>query len=520
VAEAKTAHEAKTLTPGPSILLADRDQKSLVLLRDQLKTRGFTVKAVSDGSKALEIAIMDVPDLLIVGMDLPFIPVTKFTQILRSNPRTDKTPIIFFGENEQALDEIKTVKDSFVSKPIDLRHLTAEIDRILGRIKKVEEVYSGEKEISGSLTQIPLVDLFQVLTLNRREGKLIVKKNEGEICQVFLKDGMIVNAVINETEGEKALFRSLTWKEGKFEFIPIHVKAQARITAPTGKLLMEGMRQADELGRLTHLLPDPEVNISMKAERDTLPLGLRPIIQEVLLLLEFYNRIQDIVDHCSFPDYEVYRSLHSLLRKGIIAVDAQGPSAPSREISILGPEELQGLKQQGIEWMRVILFAPLVEGAKIFLQALAGLPEFRREEGVAVELKPGTLPLGSLGQVRLNDNLTIQVTLLPTEAEFRPLWQSVSTDTIGAILLLPPEIEHHLHDLLVVREFLTQLRFGPRQEEIHILNVSEEKERVKLMMQKSQLSSSFPEAGEAVFLTPAKPASTRQIFNQLLKPKT
>ncbi|MDD5225251.1 MAG: DUF4388 domain-containing protein [bacterium] len=517
--EVKIAHEAKTASAGPSILLADRDQKSLVWLRDQLKARGFTVKAVQDGSKALEIAIMDVPDLLIAGTDLPFIPISKFVEILRSNPRTDKTPIIFIGENEQALDEIKTIKDSFVSKPIDLRHLTAEIDRILGRIKKVEEVYSGEKEISGSLTQIPLVDLFQVLTLNRREGKLIVRKNENEICQVFLKDGMIVNAVINETEGEKALFRSLTWKEGKFEFIPIHVKNQARITAPTGKLLMEGMRQADELDRLSRLLPDPEANISLKVERENLPLGLRPIIQEVLLLLEFYNRIQDIVDHCSFPDYEVYRSIHSLIRKGIIAVDAQTPSAPSREISILGPEELQDLKQKGIEWMRILLFAPLVEGVKIFLQALAGLPEFRLEEGAAFELKPGALPLGSLGKIRLNDNLTIQVTLLPTEAEFRPLWQSVSQDTAGAILLLPPEIEHHLKDLTVVREFLTQLRFGPQQEEINILNVSEEKERVKLMMQKSKLSSSFPEAGDPVFLTSAKPASTRQIFHQLLKPK-
>ncbi len=518
--EAKTAREAKTISLGPSILLADQDQKSLVQLRDQLKARGFEVKAVQDGSKALEIAIIDTPDLLIVGTDLPFIPVAKFTEILRSNPRTDKTPIIFIGENEQALDEIKTVKDSFVPKPIDLRHLVAEIGRILGRIKKVEEVYSGEKEISGSLTQIPLVDLFQVLTLNRREGKLIVKKNESEICQVFLKDGMIINAVINETEGEKALFRALTWKEGKFEFIPIQVKTQTRITAPTGKLLMEGMREADELERLSRLLPDSEATLSVKAERETLPLGLRPIIQEVLLLLDFYNRLQDIVDHCSFPDYEVYRAIHSLIRKGIIAVDAQVASTPSREVSILGPEELQGLKQKGIEWMRVLIFAPQVEGVKVFLQALAGLPEFHLENGVASQLKPGTLPLGSLGKISLHDNLIIQLTVLPTEAEFRPLWQSVSPDTVGAILLLPAELEHHLQDLRVVREFLTQLRFGPQKEEIHILNVSEEKDRVKLMMQKSQLSSSFPEAGEPVFLIPAKPASTRQIFQQLLKPKT
>lgn len=518
--EMKITRDLKPPTLGPVILLADRDQKSLIQLREQLKTHGYQVKAVQDGVKALETAIIDTPNLVILGIDLPFIPAHKFCEIIRSNPRTDKTPIIFIGENEQAIDEIKTIKDSFVPKPIDLRQITAEIDRILGRIKKVEEVYSGEKEIAGSLTQIPLVDLFQVLTLNRREGQLLVKKNENEICQVFLKEGMIINAVINETEGEKALFRALTWKEGKFEFIPIHVTTQTRIASPTGKLLMEGMRQADELERLSRFLPDPEANLSLKAERESLPLGLRPIIQEVLLLLEFYNQVQDIVEHCSFPDYEVYRSIHSLLRKGIIAVDSKPAPAPSREISILEPDEIQRLKQKGIEWMRVLLFSPLVEGVKVFVQALAGLPEFRLEEGIAFEFKPGTLPLGSLGKLRLNESLTIQLTTLPTDPEFRPLWQSISSDTFGAFLLLPPEIEHHLGDLRVVREFLTQLRFGPGHEEIRILILGEEKDQAKLAAQKSKLISAFPEAGETFFLSPARQSSTRELFYQILKPRS
>jgi hypothetical protein len=247
---------------------------------------------------------------------------------------------------------------------------------------------------------------------------------------------------------------------------------------------------------------------------------LRPIIQEVLLLLEFYNRVQDIVEHCSFPDYEVYRSIHSLLRKGIIAVDVKPAPAPSREISILEPEKIQGLKQKGIEWMRVLLFSPLVEEIKVFIQALAGLPEFRLEEGIAFEFKPGTLPLGSLGKLRLDESLTIQLTALPTDPEFRPLWQSISWDTFGAFLLLPPEIEHHLGDLRVVRQFLTQLRFGPGQEEIRILIVGEEKDRAKLAAQKPKLISAFPEAEETFFLSPARQSSARELFRQLLKPKS
>jgi hypothetical protein len=85
---------------------------------------------------------------------------------------------------------------------------------------------------------------------------------------------------------------------------------------------------------------------------------------------------------------------------------------------------------------------------------------------------------------------------------------------------LPPEIEHHLGDLRVVREFLTQLRFGPGHEEIRILILGEEKDQAKLAAQKSKLISAFPEAGETFFLSPARQSSTRELFYQILKPRS
>ena len=47
--------------------------------------------------------------------------------------------------------------------------------------------------------------------------------------------------------GEKALFRLLSWPGGRFSFVPSRRAASATLSASTDSLLMEGMRQGDEL---------------------------------------------------------------------------------------------------------------------------------------------------------------------------------------------------------------------------------------------------------------------------------
>ena len=503
----------------PRILIADPDQRVLISLRDHLRKRGYEVGVARDGVKALESAITAPPDLIILETSLPHISAAKLTEIFRSNPRIEKTPILFVGTEDSPPEEMKTVKDGFIQKPLNPIDVTNQIDRILRRLRQVEEVYSGEKEITGTLTQIPLVDLLQVLTLNRREGKVIVNKTKTEICHVFVRDGVIVNAVLNEIEGEKALFRSLTWKTGKFEFVPIQVRGSAKIILPTGRLLLEGMRQADELERFSRHLPDPNILIKLKIDSESLPPGLRPINQEILLLLEFYDRVQDIVDHCSFPDYEVYRALHSLIRKGIVT-EVEGEKASPEEGFILNIQEALMLKKANGERIRILFFSPSVEGTKLFTQALVALPEFRIEDSSIFDFKLGTPSLGPIGKIILGEGVSAHITALPLETEFRPLWKISSHDTAGALLFIPPGPEHHLTDTKAACAFLSELRFGPEHNEPRVIGVTEDRKRPQPFNPK-EISASYSELKlERVFpLSPKNPALTREVIRLLLVPE-
>jgi hypothetical protein len=84
---------------------------------------------------------------------------------------------------------------------------------------------------------------------------------------------------------------------------------------------MEGVRQLEE-GR-EHLieLKAPGSRVSLRVRQTELPHMVHPLTQEVLVSLELYERVEDIVDHCSFPDYQVLRTLQTLEGRRIVAID-------------------------------------------------------------------------------------------------------------------------------------------------------------------------------------------------------
>ena len=68
----------------------------------------------------------------------------------------------------------------------------------------------------------------------------------------------------------------------------------------------------------TDFLPGREACIKLRVPKDRLPKGLRPSTQEILILLQHYEKVADILDKCPRPDYEVLHILRILLEKGLI----------------------------------------------------------------------------------------------------------------------------------------------------------------------------------------------------------
>jgi hypothetical protein len=121
--------------------------------------------------------------------------------------------------------------------------VAAKINKIVG--EKPGQTAGGA---SGSLAEMSLPDLVQILAHGRKSGqlKLAMGPHRGEIHFV---EGEIYNAMFDQVRGEEAFFQMLKHREGNFSLNP-SFRADARLINMTAEmLLLEGMRRFDEDNR-------------------------------------------------------------------------------------------------------------------------------------------------------------------------------------------------------------------------------------------------------------------------------
>jgi CheY-like chemotaxis protein len=424
------------------IFIADTDQKSVVLIKDALKAQGYSIYSAINGAKALEIIIEQLPDIIILGMKLPIIDTEKLRDIISVNPRTDKLALIFMGTPEQ-LKSVSTMGEKVITKPFRIDELISTISSIYQKRQKTIELSRENKEIEGNLSQISLIDLLQIFSMNKKDGTITIYSDKGNGF-IYLQEGNIINATFEKVEGVKAFYRLLSVKNGKFEFIPHRALTPIRITSTTESLLMEGMRQIDEMKKNKDVLPPLDAIVRLKKKLSELPKQVRTITQEVLLLLEFYNKVADIMDNCTFPDYDVLRVLVALIEKGIIEiVQHETPKASDREGALLANEEIFKLlevvsinKHTKLESHRgrVIVLSANYNSLKTFVNSINNMPKFTLNTSFAVSNRDDVI-FGEVGTLLLTELLSIEIISVPPLLEYGPLWMALSSSAVGAIVL-------------------------------------------------------------------------------------
>ena len=76
------------------ILVVDDNSDMRYLLRVQLELIGFAAVTANDGKEAIEKAIAEKPDLIVMDILMPELDGREATQILRSTPQTKDIPVL------------------------------------------------------------------------------------------------------------------------------------------------------------------------------------------------------------------------------------------------------------------------------------------------------------------------------------------------------------------------------------------------------------------------------------------
>jgi hypothetical protein len=239
--------------------------------------------------------------------------------------------------------------------------------------------------IEGPLQDIGIHDVFQLLDLARKSGRLTVRSdardNEGT---VYFQAGAVVHATMRDNphkltallrkagkvsqkeldaageaqdsgdsrrigeilvakggvtrrdverymrQGiESVVFELFSWKEGTFSFkdgLDEDVKIDAAVRVSTESLLMEGARRIDEWSRMADRIPGAHVVPALAEPREGTPsfIDLRPAEWEMVTLVDGLHSLRDIAAELALSEFEVAKTVYGMLSTGLIEITAPG----------------------------------------------------------------------------------------------------------------------------------------------------------------------------------------------------
>ncbi|MCG8592617.1 MAG: DUF4388 domain-containing protein [Proteobacteria bacterium] len=458
------------------VLLADGNAERRTRLAEALTGAGLACKTAPNGANALERSLVERPSVVVADLGLALVEAAKLADILRANPRTHSARFLFLGEQE-ALGARATVGDRLLPGDVAPEVVLETVQELFERQSKIEtldaEADTGG-QVEGQLGQLPLTDLLQLFQVNRKSGRIQLTRDHGgqeEQGLVVVSEGDVIQAAAGGVEGEKAFYRLLTWRRGQFAFRPGRVDESPRILSPTHALIMEGLRQLDEWERLAGKLPSLDAEARLVVKTSELPNIVHPLTQEVLLLLELYQSVRQIVDQCSFPDYQVLRTLHTLAGRGIVELEeGEATSAAPPTEGLFTDAQANRLR----DWLRLgsdrteaklLLAAPEPSAAADFLSLLDGIAGVRVDRRAA----HGELhndDLAPLARLAIDGELSLDLLHVPTGSAYAPLWPLAGHGSLGVIFLLSGPVTEAAAR---VRELSDVLRPLPRMRLFHVV---------------------------------------------------
>lgn len=127
------------------ILIADDESYVTQILNLNLQRRGYAVFVAGDGGTAFDLAVAQVPDLVISDCQMPVLDGLALCMRLKSNAKTAHVPVLLLtarGHTIEAEDLARTNIRAVVPKPFSIRELFPKIERAL-RVEAAEERKAG-----------------------------------------------------------------------------------------------------------------------------------------------------------------------------------------------------------------------------------------------------------------------------------------------------------------------------------------------------------------------------------------
>lgn len=196
----------------------------------------------------------------------------------------------------------------------------AQVKQNLEQVAAVQSARQTKTAMTGKLEEVPLPDLLQLFHTSKKNGVLVVRgDHEGKI---YLRQGKVYYAVIDDNHDlgpQKSFNRVITWETGEFELRPPdNQEFVTELDESTEGLLMEALRQLDEMRRLQPQLPALDQTMTLAVPMEAPLRELQPDELDVIQLVINWGTFQGVLDHAMLDDVAIATKVIELINRGYI----------------------------------------------------------------------------------------------------------------------------------------------------------------------------------------------------------
>jgi len=130
----------------PIVLTVEDHEEIRTHIREHLEDN-FRVLEAANGKTGLEIAIENVPDLIITDLMMPEMDGIELCKRLKTDERTSHIPVIMLTAKasiEERLEGLETGADAYVTKPFHIKELRLRVSKLIEQRNKLRERFSRE----------------------------------------------------------------------------------------------------------------------------------------------------------------------------------------------------------------------------------------------------------------------------------------------------------------------------------------------------------------------------------------
>ncbi|KPL83133.1 chemotaxis protein CheY [Thermanaerothrix daxensis] len=117
------------------IVYIEDDQEMIELVTLILSRRGYEVIGAQGGRNGLEVALAQVPDLILLDLMMPDVDGWEVFQQLKNREETRKIPVIVITAKAQPIDRVLGLHiakvDDYIAKPFHPQELVESIENVL-----------------------------------------------------------------------------------------------------------------------------------------------------------------------------------------------------------------------------------------------------------------------------------------------------------------------------------------------------------------------------------------------------